>query len=105
MKSNRYDSMRLPRVEKITALSGVNEVKAILDQVVQNEERLRRSDRDNTEQIKELTARNQIAVDELLSATLRAKNSERLRFRDVTVMCSLFVGFALFVILVSLGNF
>ncbi len=58
--------------------------------------------RDKEDEIKILITRNEISVNEMNAAIQRAKDTEQLRKRDITVMCLVFVVFVVFAIATNL---
>ncbi|MCH9639448.1 MAG: hypothetical protein K0U40_08130 [Betaproteobacteria bacterium] len=58
--------------------------------------------RDKEDEIKILITRNEISVNEMNAAIQRAKNTEQLRKRDITVMCLVFVVFVVLAIVTNL---
>ncbi len=60
---------------------------------------------DKDDEIKILLTRNEISVNEMNAAIQRAKDTEQLRKRDVTVLCLLFVVFVVFVVVANLCDF
>ena len=58
--------------------------------------------RDKEDEIKILITRNEISVNEMNAAIQRAKDTEQLRKRDITVMCLVFVVFVVLAIVTNL---